>query len=156
MSTDATTVRDEFLSFRLGAEEYAIDILQVREIRACETVTRLANAPAFVKGVISLRGEIVPIVDLRVKFGHAAAFGAGTVTIILNIEHRLLGIVVDAVSDVVGLLPGQVRPAPDMGGAAAMGFIRGLAPLEGRMLIVVDLARLMAGGDLAAIEEALA
>lgn len=156
MAADTLAARDEFLSFRLGAEEYAIDILQVREIRACEKVTHLANAPAFVKGVISLRGEIVPIVDLRVKFGHAAEFNGATVMIILTIADRLVGIVVDAVSDVVGLLPEQVRPAPEMAGVSGMRFIRGLAPLDGRMLIVVDIARLMADAELAAVEEALA
>ena len=148
MSADANAKRDEFLSFRLGAEEYAIDILQVREIRACEPVTRLANAPAHFKGVINLRGNIIPIVDLRVKFGHAAAFDAATVMIILHIAERLVGIVVDAVSDVVGLLPEDVRPTPELGAAIDTRFIRGLAPIDGRMLIVVDIARLMANDEL--------
>ncbi len=152
MSTDANAKRDEFLSFRLGAEEYAIDILQVREIRACEPVTRLANAPEYFKGVINLRGAIVPIVDLRLKFGHAAGFDAATVMIILNIAERLMGIVVDAVSDVVALLPGEVRPAPHVGGAIDTGFIRGIAPIDGRMLIVVDIARLMTSSDMALVE----
>ena len=156
MSADANAKRDEFLSFRLGSEEYAIDILQVREIRACEPVTRIANAPQFFKGVINLRGAIVPIVDLRVKFGHAAGFDTNTVMIILNIAERLTGIVVDAVSDVVALLPEEVRPAPYVTGAIEAGFIRGIAPLEGRMLIVVDIARLMTSGELALVEEALA
>ncbi|MEP7068112.1 MAG: chemotaxis protein CheW [Usitatibacter sp.] len=152
MSADANAKRDEFLSFRLGSEEYAIDILQVREIRACEPVTRIANAPAFFKGVISLRGAIVPIVDLRVRLGHEAGFGAATVTIILNLADRLIGIVVDAVSDVVALLPGDVRPAPDFNGAIDAAFIRGLAPLEGRMLILVDIARLLTSGDMAIVQ----
>jgi purine-binding chemotaxis protein CheW len=152
MSADANAKRDEFLSFRLGAEEYAIDILQVREIRACEAVTRIANAPAHFKGVINLRGAIVPIVDLRLKLGHAAGFDATTVTIILHIAERLMGIVVDAVSDVVALLPGQVRPAPELSAGIDASFIRGLAPLEGRMLIVVDIARLMTTGELAIVE----
>ena len=157
MSADANAARDEFLSFRLATEEYAIDILQVREIRACEPVTRIAEAPAYVKGVINLRGAIVPIVDLRLKMGHADGFDANTVMIILNIEDQLVGIVVDAVCDVVALLPDQVRPAPDMGGALEAGVIRGLAPLDGRMLIVVDIARLLSSRVLVAVaEEALA
>ena len=156
MSTDANARRDEFLSFRLGKEEYAIDILQVREIRACEPVTHIANAPEYFKGVVNLRGTIVPIVDMRVKLKHAAEFDATTVTIILNIAERLVGIVVDAVSDVVALLPEEVRPAPHMGVTLDAGFIRGIAPLAGRMLIVVDIARLLASDDLTIDEEALA
>ena len=143
MIADPTVRRDEFLSFRLAAEEYAVDILQVREIRACEAVTQLPESPAFVKGVINLRGSIVPIVDLRLKLGHKDGFDANTVMIILNIAEQLVGIVVDAVCDVVALLPDQIRPAPDVGGAIEAGVIRGLAPLDGRMLIVVDIALLL-------------
>ena len=149
MLADPNAQRDEFLSFRLAAEEYAIDILQVREIRACEKVTQIPESPAVVKGVINLRGFIVPIIDLRLKLGHADGYGAGTVMIILNISDRLVGIIVDAVSDVVALLPAQIRPTPDMGTVADVGFIRGLAPLDDRMLIVVDMALLLAGQELA-------
>jgi purine-binding chemotaxis protein CheW len=156
MSADANAKRDEYLSFRLAREEYAIDILQVREIRACEAVTRIANAPAFFKGVINLRGAIVPIVDLRLKFGHPDGYDANTVMIILNIDERLTGIVVDAVSDVVALLPGDVRPAPQLSSTIDASFIRGIAPTEGRMLIILDIARLVTSGDLAMAEEALA
>jgi purine-binding chemotaxis protein CheW len=153
---DPNTARDEFLSFRLGAEEYAIDILQVQEIRAHEPVTRIANAPTFIKGVINLRGQIVPIVDLRVKFGFASTVDAFTVVIILNIGNRMMGIVVDAVSDVVALLPEQVRPAPNLGAAIESGFIRGIAPVDARMLIVVDIARLMTSGEMSLVEKAAA
>ncbi len=154
---DPNTARDEYLSFRLGTEEYAIDILQVQEIRAHEPATRIANAPTYIKGVINLRGHIVPIVDLRVKFGLAnAGVDAFTVMIILNIGGRMMGIVVDAVSDVVALLPEQVRPAPNLGAAVESGFIRGLAPVDQRMLIVVDIARLLTSGDLAMVEKAAA
>jgi purine-binding chemotaxis protein CheW len=157
MSHNETQTRDEYLSFRLGAEEYAIDILQVQEIRAHEPVTRIANAPTFIKGVINLRGDIVPIVDLRVKFGLAnTGVDAFTVVIILNIGGRVTGVVVDAVSDVVGLLPEQVRPAPNLGAAIEAGFIKGLAPVDGRMLIVVDIARLLTSGELSLVEKAAA
>ena len=156
MSTDNNAMRDEFLSFRLATEEYAIDILQVREIRACEPVTRIAEAPAYVKGVINLRGSIVPIIDLRLKLGHPDGFDANTVMIILNIKDQLVGIVVDAVCDVVALLPDQIRPAPEMGVAIDAGVIRGLAPLDGRMLIVVDIARLLSAREVVAAEEAFA
>jgi purine-binding chemotaxis protein CheW len=149
--------RDEYLSFRLGTEEYAIDILQVREIRAHEPVTRIANAPDFIKGVINLRGSIVPIVDMRLKFGLGeAAYDRFTVVIILNIAKRVMGIVVDAVCDVVALAAEEVRPAPTLGGAIESGFIRGLAPIDGRMLIVVDIARLMTSRDMALVEEVAA
>ena len=157
IESDNRAGREEFLSFRLGDEEYAIDILQVREIRAHEPVTRIANAPQFIRGVINLRGNIVPIVDLRVKFGQAdAKYDAFTVVIILNIAQRLMGIVVDAVSDVVALLPEQIRAAPHLGGAIDASFIRGLAPVDGRMLIVMDIARLMTSQDMALVEEAAA
>jgi len=157
MGIQALAKRDEFLSFRLGEEEYAIDILQVQEIRAHEPVTRIAHAPGFIKGVINLRGNIVPIVDMRLKFGLAkAGYDMFTVMIILNIGGRVMGIVVDAVSDVVALLPEEVRPAPNIAGAIESGFIRGLAPIEGRMLIVVDIAALMTSRDMALIEEAAA
>jgi purine-binding chemotaxis protein CheW len=148
--------RAEYLSFRLGEEEYAIDILQVREIRAHEAVTRIASAPAFVKGVINLRGAIVPIADLRLRFGFEAGEGNG-VMIVLDLAHRLVGILVDAVSDVVALAPDQIRPAPSMQSVIDEGFIHGLAPIDDRMLIVLDIARVMASsGMVPAEEEALA
>ena len=145
---DKQAAREEFLTFRLGGEEYAIDILKVQEIRAQENATRIATATAFVKGVINLRGTIVPIVDLRVRFGFETSATA-PVVIILNIADRVIGVAVDAVSDVVALAPEQVREAPDVGGAIAAGFIRGIAPLDDRMLIVFDIARLITSGELA-------
>lgn len=135
--------REEFLTFRLGQEEYAIDILQVREIRAHEPVTRIADAAEFVMGVINLRGAIVPILDLRMKFKLPRGTDASTVVIILSIEERLTGVVVDAVSDVVSLLPEQIRPTPQLSGSIDSSFIRGIAPVEGRMLIVADIAALL-------------
>jgi purine-binding chemotaxis protein CheW len=151
---DARVARDEFLSFRLGAEEYAIDILQVREIRAHERATRMPNAPDFMKGVINLRGAIVPIMDLRVRFGFTEEHGASTVTIILSIAERAVGIVVDAVSDVVALGRDEIRPAPELKSVLEDGFIRGIAPMDGRMLIVLDIARLMASPGMALAAEA--
>jgi len=135
--------REEFLTFRLGNEEYAIDILQVREIRACEPVTRIADAPESVMGVINLRGAIVPIIDLRVKFKLPQSGGASSVVIIVCIDDRPMGVVVDAVSDVISLLPEQIRPTPSLHGSIDSGFIRGIAPVEGRMLIVADIAVLL-------------
>src|SRR3974390_53967 len=141
--TENTAVREEFLTFRLGQEEYAIDILQVREIRAHEPVPRIADAAEFVMGVINLRGSVVPILDLRMKFRLPRGTDASTVVIILSIEERLMGVVVDAVSDVVSLLPEQIRPTPALHGAIDSSFIRGIAPVEGRMLIVADIASLL-------------
>jgi purine-binding chemotaxis protein CheW len=136
----------EFLTFRLAAEEYAIDILQVREIRAYETPTRIANTPTYVKGVVNLRGAIVPILDLRERFGLGElAAGASRVVVILSLEGRPLGIVVDAVSDVVRLQAGDIRPAPEqIRAVVSEAFVHGLVPVDDRMLIVVDLARVVA------------
>ena len=147
---DKKAKRDEFLTFRLGGEEYAIDILQVQEIRAHEKATRIASAPTYIKGVINLRGIIVPIVDLRVKFGFDETGSVAPVVIILSIADRVIGVVVDAVSDVLALGEDEIRPPPDVGGAIA-GFIRGLAPLGDRLLIVFDIARLMMSADFALV-----
>jgi len=153
---DSQVARDEFLSFRLGDEEYAIDILKVQEIRAHETVTRIANAPEFLKGVINLRGTIVPIVDLRVKLGMPRAANAAAVVIILNIGGRVMGMMVDAVSDVIALARDEIRAAPEFGNVLDARFIQGIAPVGERMLILVDIARLMTSGELAVVEKAAA
>jgi len=144
MRTADMVARTEFLAFRLCDEEYAIDILNVREIRAHEPVTRIAQAPGFLKGVINLRGAIVPIVDLRTRFGlPAAEVEAGTVVIILDMGADYIGVAVDAVVDVVALAKDDVRPAPTFEAAIDTSFIRGIAPVDGRMLIVADLAPLL-------------
>ena len=115
--SEASNNEMEVLSFRLGTEEYGISILKVQEIRGYDAVTRIANAPAFLKGVINLRGQIVPIVDMRIKFALGQAeYDAFTVVIILNIGRQVIGMVVDSVSDVITLAPEQVRPAPSIGG----------------------------------------
>jgi purine-binding chemotaxis protein CheW len=143
----------ECLTFRLGAEEYGIDILKVQEIRGYEKPTRIVNAPSFIKGVVNLRGVIVPIVDLRMKFGLTEAkFDAFTVVIVLSLADRVVGIVVDAVSDVMELKPEQVKPAPEFCGAVDAGFITGMASVkqgdQERMLILMDIEQLMAGIDM--------
>jgi len=149
---DAQVARDEFLAFRLGDEEYAIDILKVQEIRAHEAVTRIANAPAYLKGVINLRGTIVPIVDLRVKLGMERLADASAVAIILNLDGRVMGMVVDAVSDVVALAEDEVKPAPEFGAVVDARFISGIATMGERMMILVDITRLMTSGELAVVE----
>ena len=154
-ASTAIQAAGEFLSFKLGAEEYGIDILKVQEIRSYEQPTRIANAPAFIKGVINLRGTIVPIVDMRIKFQVGKAeYTPFTVVIILNIGARVVGIVVDGVSDVTSLRPEQIRPAPDFAATVDTKYIQGLGTLDERMLIVVDIARLMLSSDMALVDEA--
>ncbi len=146
----------EYLVFKLGPEEYAIDILCVREIRGYESVTQIANSPDFIKGVINLRGTILPIIDMRIKFGHHAVYDAFTVIVILSIHERLLGIVVDGVSDVLALTSGDIRPAPQFSGTFDTRYIRGMAAQGERMLIVSDIARLMSARDMALMDLATA
>ncbi|WP_085314245.1 chemotaxis protein CheW [Derxia lacustris] len=143
----------EFLTFRLGQEEYGIDILKVQEIRGYEQPTRIANAPDFIKGVINLRGTIVPIVDMRLKFNVGEAnYDAFTVVIILNIANRVVGIVVDSVSDVLTLEQNQIRPTPEFSGALDVSYVMGLGSIGERMLILVDIERLMTSAEMALID----
>lgn len=150
-------VAQEFLTFTLGTEEYAIDILKVQEIRGYDAVTTIASAPKFIKGVINLRGTIVPIVDLRIKFGVGTAeYTPFTVVIILNLRERVVGIVVDSVSDVIAMAPEQIRPAPNFSSQVGAAFIRGLGTLAERMLIIIDIERLMLSSEMALVDEAIA
>lgn len=144
------------LTFTLGTEEYAIDILKVQEIRGYEAVTKIANTPAFIKGVINLRGVIVPIVDLRIKFDLGdVAYNEFTVVIILNIGKRVVGAVVDGVSDVVSLKEEDIHPAPEFG-ALDTQYLTGLATVNDQMLILVDIERLMSSADMALVEQVAA
>ena len=150
-SLAASTVL-EFLSFTLGQEEYGIDIQKVQEIRGYENVTRFANAPEFIKGVINLRGIIVPIADMRIKFNLGApSYDASTVVIILNVAGRVIGMVVDSVSDVVTLTPDQVKPAPDMHATLNTAYLLGLGTIGERMLILVEIDKLLSGADIGLI-----
>lgn len=145
----------EYLTFRLGEEEYAIDILKVQEIRGYEPPTAIAYAPPFIKGVINLRGIIVPIVDLRIKFALGTVeYTPFTVVIILNVAQRVIGIVVDSVSDVTMLTRAGIRPAPDFSASFDTKYILGLASIEKRMLIVTDIERLMSSRDMELLDEA--
>src|ERR1044071_9338248 len=120
----------EFLAFRLGKEEYGIDILKVQEIRGYEAVTRIASAPEFIKGVINLRGIVIPVVDMRIKFQLGeAVYDQFTVVIILNINGRVVGMVDDSVSDVTTLTQDQVKPSPEMGTAFSTEYIIGLGTI---------------------------
>ena len=145
---------NEVLAFNLGGEEYGIDILKVQEIRGYEAVTRIANAPDFIKGVTNLRGVIVPIVDMRIRLRVGKpVYDAMTVVIILSILGRVIGMVVDSVSDVITLTPEQIRPAPNMGGSIDTEYLTGLATIDERMLILVNIERLMSGADMGLIEQ---
>lgn len=138
----------EYLSLKLGEEEYGIDILRVQEIRSYEPPTRIANSPAYLKGVVNLRGVIVPVVDLRLKFAlDRAEYNEFTVVIVLNVAHRVVGVVVDSVSDVIQFPAGAIRPAPEFSSSVDAGFITGIGTVkEGeceRMLILIDIENLI-------------
>ena len=143
------TAAREYLTFRLDQEEYGIDILKVQEIRGYEPPTRIANAPSFIKGVVNLRGTIVPIVDMRLKFNCSQAeYNSFTVVIILNMHQRVVGIVVDSVSDVMELAADAIRSAPDIDSAIDSGSITGLGSVGERMLILLDIEKLMSSEDM--------
>jgi len=149
----------EYLTFRLDAEEYGIDILKVQEIRGYESVTRIAGAPPYIKGVINLRGVIVPIVDLRMKFNLGEAkYDSFTVAIILNLAGRTVGAVVDSVSDVIQLSPEQIKEVPEFRTMLDNNYITGLGSIgtgdSARMLILIDIDKLMSSSDIALIAKA--
>ena len=147
----------EALAFKLGNEEYGIKILKVQEIRGYETVTRIASAPEHVKGVVNLRGTIVPIVDMRIKLKLGEpTYDQFTVVIILNIQDRVVGMVVDSVSDVISLTADQIKPAPDMGSALNTDYLVGLGTVDERMIILVDIDRLMSSEEMGVIENVAA
>jgi purine-binding chemotaxis protein CheW len=146
----------EFLTFRLGAEEYGIDILRVQEIRSYEEPTRIANSPSFIKGVVNLRGVIVPVVDLRIKLGcETIEYNGFTVVIVLNVKGRVVGAVVDSVSDVLELPRSEIKPSPEMSTSVDTAFITGIASVGDRMLILMDIEALMSSSDMGLIDSAL-
>ena len=152
-----TSQGGEFLTFRLGAEEYGIDILRVQEIRSYEQPTRIANAPSFIKGVVNLRGVIVPIIDLRLKLGcERVEYNDFTVVVVLNVRGRVVGAVVDSVSDVLELTKEQIKPAPELNSSVDASYITGIGAVKGgggekdgeRMLILMDIEGLMSSADM--------
>ena len=138
----------EFLTFTLGQEEYGVDILKVQEIRGYDAVTRLPDAPEYIKGVINLRGTIVPVIDMRVKFRLEAKVDALTVMIVLNVADRVVGMVVDSVSDVVQLSAEQIRSMPEVGTGIDRRFLTGIGALDERMLILLDIEGLMTSTEM--------
>jgi purine-binding chemotaxis protein CheW len=147
----------EYLTFRLGTEEYGIDILKVQEIRSYEPPTKIANAPSYLKGVVNLRGVIVPIVDLRVKFNcfneeGQTEINSFTVVIVLNVRGRVLGAVVDSVSDVMQLAESAIQPAPEMSTSVVdTTYITGIANVNDRLLILMDIESLMGSAEMGLI-----
>lgn len=143
----------EALTFKLSNEEYGLSILKVQEIRGYDNVTRIANTPEFVKGVVNLRGIIVPIVDMRIRFNLGTAiYDEFTVVIILNVGNRIVGMVVDSVSDVVTLTPDQIKPAPEMGTMLDSHYLVGLGTIEQRMLILIDIDQLLSSAEMGLVE----
>ena len=151
MQTDSSSqTEQDFLSFVLGEEQYALDIMAVKEIRGYEPVTKIANAPPFIKGVLNLRGDIVPIVDLRIKFNVGeATYDEFTIVIMLHVCNRIVGIVVDAVSDVIKLSSDDIKPPPEFGVAFDTKFLHGLAEVQDSMVIIVNIESLISSDSLA-------
>ena len=153
-STVSASTALEFLAFTLGDEEYGIDIQNGQELRSYDTVTRLANTPEFIKGVVNLRGIIVPIIDMRIKFSLGTpVYDQVTVVIVLNIGGRVMGMVVDSVSDVITLTSDEIKPPPQMGTAINTDYLIGIGALDQRMLVLIDIARLMSADDIGLIEK---
>ena len=139
----------EVLVFVIGKEEYAVDILKVQEIRGYEKVTPIPSAPAYLKGVVNLRGVIVPVVDMRVKFNMPdPRYDSFTVVVILKLANRVIGIVVDGVSDVVQLAVSDVKEAPRLGGAVDGAFLTGVATQGDRMILLLDIEKFLSSGEL--------
>ncbi len=159
-ASHATGTPKEFLTFRLGGEEYGIDILRVQEIRSYEAPTRIANAPHFIKGVVNLRGVIVPIVDLRLKLScEAAQYDGSTVVIVLNVRGRVIGAVVDSVSDVIAIGADSIKAAPQLHASLDAGYIMGIGCVKNgeteRMLILTDIEALMSSAEMGLMDAAL-
>lgn len=145
----------EVLVFDLGGEQYGVDILKVQEIRGLEKVTPIPRAPDYLKGVMNLRGVVVPVVDLRVKFGLAEPrYDSFTVMVLLRIASRIIGIVVDGVSDVVRLTPSQIKPAPQLGSVVDSSFIAGVATPGEQMVLLLDIGKLLSSGELNLLQTA--
>lgn len=154
ISPPSAEFKSEFLSFTLGQEEYGIDIQKVQELRGYEAVTHIANAPASFKGVVNLRGTIVPIIDMRIRFGLGEpTYNEFTVVIILNIGGRTLGMVVDSVSDVITLTAEHIKPAPQMGSALGSDHLIGIATLEERLVILLDIEHALSAQELGLTEK---
>ncbi|WP_228050836.1 MULTISPECIES: chemotaxis protein CheW [Pontibacterium] len=150
---------DQYLTFIIAQEEYGVDILRVQEIKGWSKTTPIPNTPDYIKGVMNLRGAIVPIIDLRERFGlPPLEYGPMTVVIVLSVfseeRERLMGVVVDAVSDVYNVKPDDLKPAPDLGGKLRSEFVKGLATVDEKLMIVIDIDNLLNSDELSLIKEA--
>lgn len=149
---------DQYLTFLLANEEYGVDILRVQEIKGWDGVTPIPNMPDFILGVINLRGTVVPIIDLRKRFGlERIPFSKTTVVVVVRVSdsqrgERTMGIVVDAVSEVHNIAKTDLKPAPDFGGVISTEAIKGLATRDNRMLIMLDIDRLINDSVLSALD----
>ena len=149
---------DQYLTFIMADEEYGVDILCVQEIRGWESATPIPNAPAHVRGVINLRGTIVPIIDLRLCFGmDDVEYNAITVVIVLKVKtengDKIMGVVVDAVSDVYSITEKEMRAAPDLGNSIDTEFIKGLVNVNDKMVILLNIDKLLTSEDLSTISD---
>ena len=152
MRTQATAARGktrEMVVFVLGKEEYGVDILKVQEIRGYGKVTPIPSAPAYLKGVFNLRGIIVPVIDMRLKFGLAqASYDSLTVVVILRIASRVIGVVVDGVSDVIDLAEDEIKPAPQLGSIVDHAYLAGVATKDERMVLLLDIEKFLSSSEL--------
>lgn len=160
MTTENNQMTSKYLTFVLATEEYAVDILRVQEIKGWSRVTPIPNTPDYICGVINLRGTIVPIIDLRLRFGlERLEYGAMTVVVVVKVisgnKERIMGIVVDAVSDVYDITEGDIKPAPDFGSVISIEFVRGLATVGDKMVIVLDIDKLLNSAELSVMESAV-
>lgn len=160
MNNDTMTnrVANKYLTFVLATEEYAVDILRVQEIKGWSKVTKMPNTPHYICGVINLRGTIVPIIDLRLRFGlDRLEYGPMTVVVVVKVlsngKERIMGVVVDAVSDVYDVMENEIKPPPDFGTVISIEFVKGLATVEEKMVIVLDIDRLLNSQELAVMEQ---
>lgn len=151
-TADYTGDVNQYLTFCLGEEEYGIEILKVQEIKGYSAITYIPNTPPHIKGVMNLRGTVIPVVDLRAKFSMPAVdYNKFTVIIVVTVGEKILGLVVDAVSDVLNIAPGEVRPAPDFGARVDTKFISGVASLNDKLAVLLDIHKLLSEDDLAAL-----
>ena len=159
MNSDTTHIANKYLTFVLATEEYAVDILRVQEIKGWNKVTTIPNTPEYICGVINLRGTIVPIIDLRLRFNlELQEYGPMTVVVVVKVlsqangKERIMGIVVDAVSDVYDVAENDIKPPPDFGSVISTEFVKGLATVDEKMVIVLDIDRLLNSNELAIVE----
>ena len=139
----------ELISFRIGAQEFCVDIMEVREIRGWTPATALPQAPAFVRGVINLRGAVLPIVDLGARLGLGPAEPtARHVIIVAQVQNQIVGLLVDAVSDILTVTDDMIQPTPDVASEMVRTFVRGLLAIEGRMVSFISLDRVLPDSEL--------